>query len=123
MKILFVDDNELNRMVLHDMLEVLFEGLEIEVYACAKDVLALDTSVYDLILSDIDMPMIDGYELYDRLRKEHHFNKPIIAVTALAVSGDKEKMLMYGFDDYVSKPIDMDVLEEVMKKYIVDVNT
>jgi len=123
MKVLFVDDNELNRMVLNDMLEVLFEGLEIEVYDCAQAVLDLDTSSYDLILSDIDMPDIDGYELHDRLRKEHHFSKPIIAVTALAVSGDKEKMLMHGFDDYVSKPINMDVLEEVMNKYLKGVNT
>jgi len=118
MKILFVDDNELNRMVMEDMLEILVDGAEIEVYECAKDVLELELETYDIIFSDIDMPEMDGFMLHDALRKEFNFNKPIIAVTALAVSGDRERMLMHGFDDYVSKPIDMIQLEETIKKYI-----
>ena len=118
MKILFVDDNELNRMVMQDMLEMLFEDSEIETYEDAKDVLTLDTQKYDLILSDIDMPVMDGLELYNKLRDEHNYKKPIIAVTALAVSGDKERILLHGFDDYISKPIDMNQLEETLKKYI-----
>jgi CheY-like chemotaxis protein len=117
-KILFVDDNEMNRIVMQDMLEILFESFIVETYESAKEVLGLDTQEYDIILSDIDMPEIGGYELYNRLRDEHNFSKPIIAVTALAIKGDKEKMLMHGFDDYISKPIDMDNLEETIKKYI-----
>jgi len=118
MKILFVDDNELNRIVMQDMLEILFEELEVEVYESADEVLALDVNNYDLILSDIDMPRISGLELYTMLRDEHNYQKPIIAVTALAVTGDKEKMLMHGFNDYISKPIDIDILESTIKKYI-----
>lgn len=118
MKILFVDDNELNRMVLQDMMEILFKNIEVETYESAKEVLELDIHNYDFILSDIDMPLIDGFELYNILREEKNFKKPIIAVTALAVSGDKEKMLMHGFDDYISKPIDMNALEVTIKKYI-----
>lgn len=118
MKILFVDDNELNRMVMEDMLEILFENIEIETYESADEVLALDTLDYEIILSDIDMPRISGFELYNLLRDEKHYTKPIIAVTALAINGDKEKMLMHGFNDYISKPIDMDILEETIKKYI-----
>lgn len=117
-KLLFVDDNELNRVVLNDMLEMLFEDATIETYESAKEVLELDLSSYDLILSDIDMPEINGFELHDILRKEHNFTKPILAITALAISGDKEKMLMHGFNDYISKPIDMDELERVLQKYI-----
>ncbi len=117
-KILFVDDNELNRMVMEDMLEILFDDATIEVYESAKEVLALEIDSYDIILSDIDMPDIDGFTLHDMLRSEHNFKKPIIAVTALAVSGDKERILMHGFDDYISKPIDMDHLEMTIKKYI-----
>ena len=117
-KILFVDDNELNRMVLQDMVEMLFEELIIETYESAKEVLALDVQEYDLILSDIDMPEISGLELFTILREEKKYEKPIIAVTALAVNGDKEKMLMHGFDNYISKPIDMMILEEILKKYI-----
>lgn len=117
-KILFVDDNELNRMVMEDMLEIVFPDATIEVYESAKEVLALDLESYEIILSDIDMPEIDGFMLYDALRNEHNFKKTIIAVTALAVSGDKERMLMHGFDDYISKPIDMDELEKTINKYI-----
>lgn len=105
-------------MVMEDMLEILFEDFEVEMYESAQEVLKLNTQEYDLILSDIDMPKISGFELYNRLREEHKYTKPIIAVTALAVSGDKEKMLMHGFDDYISKPIDMNELEEIIKKYI-----
>lgn len=117
-KILFVDDNELNRMVMQDMVEILFEECEIETYESADEVLALNVEEYYLILSDIDMPRISGFELYNLLREEKKYTKPIIAVTALAVNGDKEKILMHGFDDYISKPIDMDLLESILKKYI-----
>lgn len=118
MKILFVDDNELNRIVMLDMLEILFEDLIVETYETAQEVLELNIQEYDFILSDIDMPKISGYDLYNKLRDELDYKKPIIAVTALAVSGDKEKMLMHGFDDYMSKPIDINELETLIQKYI-----
>ena len=117
MKILFVDDNELNRMVMEDMLEIVLEGVTVETYDRAKDVLALEIDSYDIILSDIDMPEMDGFSLYTALR-ERNFEKPIIAVTALAVNGDRERMLMHGFTDYISKPIDMMQLQETLQKYI-----
>jgi len=60
MKILFVDDNELNRVVMQGMFEVLFEDSDLEVYESADEVLELDIQSYDLILSDIDMPKISG---------------------------------------------------------------
>lgn len=118
MKILFVDDNELNRMVLEEMMNIIFPEINVEVYESADEVLKLELESYDMILSDINMPKIDGMILHDMLRNEHHYTKPIIAVTALAVSGDKEKMLMHGFNDFVSKPIDMDELERVIEKYL-----
>ncbi|MBC8236787.1 MAG: response regulator [Helicobacteraceae bacterium] len=117
MKILFVDDNELNRIVMEDMLEILFEDLIIQTYETAQEVLELNLVEYDFILSDINMPQISGYDLYNKLR-ELNYTKPIIAVTALAVSGDREKILMYGFDDYISKPIDINELETLVQKYI-----
>jgi len=117
-KILFVDDNELNRIVMEDMMDVLFSDIEIETYENAQDVLTLNTDSYDLILSDINMPNMNGFDLYDKLRDEKMYTKPIIAVTALAVKGDKDKILMHGFNDYISKPIDMDELETMIQKYI-----
>ena len=116
-KILFVDDNELNRMVMKGMLEMLFEDFTIDIYTHAQEVLDLNVDSYDMILSDIEMPEISGLELYDRLRKEHNYTKPIIAVTALAVSGDRERMLMHGFNDYISKPININELKEMIQRY------
>ena len=118
MKILFVDDNELNRIVLNDMLEILFPEIQINTFDSPEEVLESDIHSYDVILSDIDMPKMDGYELHNILREKHNFKKPIIAVTALAISGDREKMLMHGFDDYISKPIDISNLEATIQKYI-----
>ena len=118
MTLLFVDDNELNRMVLEEMLTLLFPEIKVEVYASADEVLNLDLSRYNMILSDINMPMIDGMTLYTTLRDERNYTKPIIAVTALAVSGDKERMLMHGFNNFISKPIDMKELQSVIEKYI-----
>jgi CheY-like chemotaxis protein len=118
MKILFVDDNELNRVVMQDMLELLFEDLAVDIFESAKEVLDQDLSQYDLILSDIDMPKMSGFELFDALKKEKNYQKPIIAATALAISGDKEKILMHGFNDYISKPIDINELEQLINKYL-----
>jgi len=119
MKILFVDDNELNRIVMEDMISLILEDAEVTVCESAQEVLGLQGLMdYNIILSDIDMPDIDGLMLYTILRKEKNITVPIIAVTALAVNGDKEKMLMHGFTDYISKPVDMSLLEEMLKKYI-----
>jgi len=118
MKVLFVDDNELNRILMHDMLEILFENLEIVICESAQEVLDKELESFDIILSDIDMPVMNGFELYDELKNNRNYNKPIIAVTALAVKGDKERILMHGFNDYISKPIDIALLEDTISKYM-----
>ena len=69
-KILFVDDNELNRIVMEDMLDILFEEYSVEVQESAIDALELNLDQYDLILSDIDMPKMSGFEFYYKLRSE-----------------------------------------------------
>jgi CheY-like chemotaxis protein len=117
-KILFVDDNEFNRDVMQCMIELLHEDSQLKLCKSAFEVLSLDTDEYDLILSDIDMPGMDGYELYEKLRNEKKYKNPIIAVTALAVVGDRDKILLHGFNDYVSKPIEILELEKSLKKYI-----
>ena len=61
----------------------------------------------DLILSDIQMPLMDGYQLLAALRKEASFSDiPIVAITAFSMLGDEQKVLASGFDGYISKPID-----------------
>jgi len=117
MKILFVDDNELNRVLIEEMIDTLFEDIVVDVFSSASEVLKSDIHSYDLILSDISMPDTDGYELYKLLRENNYIN-PIIAVTALAVQGDKEKILMHGFDGYISKPIDMSNFKNILKAYL-----
>lgn len=120
MKLLFVDDNEINREIMQDMIEILFPDVELDTYENVKDILNQDIDSYDLILSDIDMPDINGFEFYDILKEEKSYEKPVIAVTALAITGDKDRMLLHGFDEYISKPIDMDELESILNKYIKD---
>jgi two-component system cell cycle response regulator len=73
----------------------------------------------DLILMDIHMPVMDGYEAACRLRKDSAFEStPILAITALAMVGDREKILQAGFDGYVSKPIDPETFVQHLDPYL-----
>jgi CheY-like chemotaxis protein len=68
--------------------------------------------VPDLILLDISLPGMDGFAVFDELRKDEHLRHiPVIALTARAMKGDREELLSYGFDGYISKPIDSDLME------------
>jgi putative two-component system response regulator len=116
--IVFVDDNALNRMLVQEMLILVFPNITIDIFEKAEDVLKLELDKYDIILTDINMPDIDGIELYTRLREQHSYNKPIIAVTANTDDKNKQTILQYGFDDFIPKPIDITTLEEKIKLYI-----
>jgi signal transduction histidine kinase/CheY-like chemotaxis protein len=73
----------------------------------------------DLILLDISLPGMDGYTVIDELKKESALSQiPVIALTARVMKGDREHILNYGFDDYISKPIDLDEFENTLKKFI-----
>lgn len=71
----------------------------------------------DAVLIDMMMPDMDGYEAIPKIKSKHP-DIPVISVTAQAMVGDKEKCLAAGADDYVSKPIDVDKLLSVLKKFI-----
>jgi len=116
--ILFVDDNALNRMLVQEMLIVVFPNIKIDTFETPKSVLELDLNKYDIILSDINMPDINGIELLKILREDHNYKKPVIAVTASTSENEKEKILKHGFDDFISKPIDIAILEKKINKYI-----
>ena len=73
----------------------------------------------DVILLDIQMPELDGIEVTRRLRTLPEFaSSPIIAVTALAMSGDRERFLALGMTDYVSKPLTLDHLTQVIQRHL-----
>lgn len=71
---------------------------------------------YDLILMDVQMPELDGFEAVRRLRNQN-YSRPVIALTAYAMKGDKERCLKAGFDDYLVKPLETELLKKILLKY------
>jgi two-component system, cell cycle response regulator DivK len=99
-----VEDNADNRLLLQALLESLYELVEYETGAAALAGLA--KSVPDLVLLDISLPGMDGVEVLARIRANPELRHlPVIAFTAHAMAGDREKYLDCGFDDYLTKPI------------------
>jgi signal transduction histidine kinase/CheY-like chemotaxis protein/CHASE3 domain sensor protein len=73
----------------------------------------------DLILMDLSMPVMDGFTMLDAIRREDHLKRiPVIAVTARAMKGDREEILSYGFNAYLSKPVDGALLERTMNEVL-----
>jgi len=99
-----VEDNADNRLLLQAILGDTYELVE---YENGPDALAgLARSRPDVVLLDISLPGMDGNEILQRIRADASLsNLPVIALTAHAMSGDREKFLAAGFDDYVTKPI------------------
>lgn len=99
-----VEDNADNRLLLQAILDGLYEIVE---YENGVDALAgLARSLPDLVLLDISLPGMDGNEILARIRADEKLRVlPVIALTAHAMSGDREKYLAAGFNDYITKPI------------------
>ncbi len=115
-KVLVAEDYLVNQEVTQDILELM--DVEVRIAENGKEVLdKCETDQYDLILMDIQMPEMDGYQACRELRKRGS-EIPIIALTANALPGDREKCIESGMDDYISKPIEASKLEEVLKKYL-----
>ncbi len=119
--ILIVDDNETNIMVAQDMLEVL--GAKV---SSAKNGLgaleALEQKDFDLVFMDCHMPEMDGYEATRKIRQlkpqQRNYNIAIVAMTASAMVGDREKCLSSGMDDYMTKPIEIDVIQQKLQYWL-----
>lgn len=123
MRALLVEDNLINQMVAKKMLTE--SGVEIEVAVNgAKALERLSESQqreFDVIFMDCHMPVLDGYEATQAIRNgeagEYNKSIPIIAMTANAMKGDKEKCFEAGMDDYTPKPIDLGVLQSLLTKW------
>ena len=106
-KILLVEDNEMNRDMLSRRLQR--KGFEVEMAVDGKQ--GVDMALanrYDLILMDMSLPVLDGWEATRRLKADEATRAtPVIALTAHAMTGDKERALAAGCDDYDTKPIDL----------------
>ena len=119
-KILIADDDMRNVFALSNVLqnyamevEIAYNGKE------AVEVLEKDDNKIDLVLIDIMMPEMDGYEAIGLIRKnKSHQKLPILAVTAKAMKGDKEKSIEAGANDYISKPIDIDKLISLLRVWL-----
>ena len=117
MRILVAEDNPSNQRVLVEMLKRL--GYRADAVADGKEVVqALERQDYDLVLMDVKMPEMDGITATQVIRKLWPENGPkIVAVTAFALEGDREKCLEAGMDDYISKPIQLKELAAILEKY------
>jgi len=116
-KILLVEDNPVNQMVAIEILSL--AGMKVHKAENGLEAVErIKNEVFDVVLMDIQMPVMDGMEATARIRSDpRNKDLPIIAMTAHALSGDREKCLAAGMDDYVSKPIDRLQLFKVLQKY------
>ena len=106
-KILLVEDNEMNRDMLSRRLER--RGYEIAIAVDGRQGVEMaKTGAYDLVLMDMSLPEVDGWEATRQLRAAPETKTlPIIALTAHAMAGDRERAIEAGADDYDTKPIDL----------------
>lgn len=112
LKILLAEDDSINQRVLIKLLKE--RGYKVELAANGQEAVAMYISKkYDVVLMDIQMPEMDGIEATKMIREiEKHYSThvPIIALTAFALEGDRERFMLSGMDDYLSKPIKMEEL-------------
>jgi two-component system cell cycle response regulator DivK len=116
-RVLVVEDNEKNMKLFRDVLQA--RGYETFEAGTGDDAIALATiHVPDLVLMDIGLPGTDGVEALGRLRADGRTSSiPVLAVTAQATHGDRERFLAAGFDGYMAKPVDVLALLEVVARY------
>ena len=117
-RVLLVEDNDINRQVAGEILASV--GVSVSMAANGQE--AVDAVVagdFDAVLMDVQMPVMDGYEATRRLRRKPRFQAlPIIAMTAHAMAGDREKSLAAGMNDHVTKPIDPEALFRTLEHHV-----
>jgi len=117
-RIAVVDDNSDNRLIIRTILE---DQYQIEEFSNGLEAIeGFRRNLPDVVILDISLPEMDGTEILKRIRDDSELRRlPVIALTAHAMVGDREKYLAAGFDDYVAKPIlDMNVLFSTIERLL-----
>ncbi|UYQ95473.1 ATP-binding protein [Chitinophaga horti] len=114
--LLVVDDNRMNQELMRHLLAQW--QLNFDIAGDGMTALnMLQEKHYDLVLMDIQMPGMDGYTAAQSIRQQLHLNVPIIAMTAHAMAGEREKCLSYGMNDYISKPVNERILHDLIIQF------
>ena len=118
MKILIAEDNAVNRELLRELLEL--RGYELFEACNGQEAVEMIDQVHpDLLMLDLDMPVLDGFGAIQKIRANPDLRQlPVLAATAYAMRGDRERVLEAGFDGYVSKPIDAAALRKEIDRLI-----
>jgi signal transduction histidine kinase/DNA-binding response OmpR family regulator len=116
--VLLVEDNEINQELALDLLES--AGMRVDIANNGQEALTqLESATYDGVLLDIQMPIMDGYTAAREIRKQPQLQDlPIIAMTANAMVGDREKALEAGMNDHIAKPLNVTTMFETIAKWI-----
>ena len=117
-KVLIAEDNAVNRELLRELLEM--RGYTV-VEACDGEeaLRMIEQTQPDLLLLDIGMPVLDGFAVVRKIRENPRFaSLPVVAVTAYAMQGDREKILNSKFDGYLSKPVNARALAEELERLL-----
>ncbi|MCX6350911.1 MAG: response regulator [Bacteroidetes bacterium] len=113
-KVLLVEDNDFNQIVATDTLESLIKGIKIEVAENGQvAVNKVQNGNYDLVLMDVNMPVMNGYDATDQIRNVLNSDVPIMAMTANATQSEIQACLTAGMDEFITKPFDP---QELLKK-------
>ena len=117
LRVLLAEDNASNQKVILSMLKRL--GHKAQAVSNGREaLLALERESYDIVLMDVRMPEMDGLEATRIIRQRRSDEMKIIAITAYALKGDRERCLEAGMDDYISKPVKIGELKEMLKKHM-----
>jgi len=121
LRVLVAEDNPVNQLLAIRLLEK--RGHLVVITANGREALAaLEKDTYDLVLMDVQMPVMDGLEATSALRQKEKrdlgIHQPVIALTAHAMKGDRERCLAAGMDDYLTKPLRSQELDALLKGYV-----
>ena len=120
--VLIAEDNPTNRELLRELLEI--RGYTVTEACNGQEALAsVEQAPPDILLLDIGMPVLDGFAVVRKLRENPRFTSlPVVAVTAYAMQGDREKIMNSGFDGYLSKPVNSSSLVQELDRLLAHSN-